>query len=252
MKKYCFTMECLDSGTVFGHGGSECHGLLFHLMRDTHPDYSRAIHQAKHNPYSLGPLQGEGSLLRGAFRLQAGSEYSFTFSALTDEVESVIGSIQKLIHPAYKFRLGSADCRWVGIKEIAVTDHHQLLDVTPRGKFVLSFVSPTTFRSQGINLLFPSPEYVFNNLRERWNAFSPVPIDIGSEDNLFVAKYNLKTSLVHYAKYRMTGFVGNVEYNFTKTASASIRKDLLALARYSTFAGVGYKTGMGMGAIKFS
>lgn len=251
MQKYRLMFECIREGTVFGQGGSECHGLFFALLRESHPDYSQTLHEAKSNPYSLGPLRGEGRRIKGIFHLNACSEYSFTISSLSDEMGEAISSLQTLFHPAHQFRLGSADCRWLGLEKIAEAHYQQLLNKNSSSRFAIDFISPTCFRSQGVSLLFPSPELVFANLSERWNAFAPVCLEAEPNDVIFVSRYNLKTSLVQFAKYKMTGFTGRVEYSFSTAASGVTRQSIEALARFADFAGIGYKTGMGMGESKF-
>lgn len=252
MQKYRLKFECIKEGTVYGQGGSECHGLFFALLRETRPDYSQALHESKSNPYSLGSLRGDGQRIKGIFHMNAGSEYSFTISSLSDKMGEAISSLQTFFHPAHQFRLGSADCRWLGLEKIAETHYQQLLSKNPSHRFTIDFISSTCFRSQGVSLLFPSPELVFANLLERWNTFAPVCLEVEPNDVLFVSRYNLKTSLVQFAKYKMTGFTGRVEYSFSNAASGITRQSIEALARFADFAGIGYKTGMGMGESRFS
>ena len=251
MQKYRLKFECIKDGMVFGHGGGECHGLFFTLLRDTYPDYSQALHEAKSNPYSLGPLRGDGRRIKGIFHMNAGSEYSFTISSLSEEMGEAINNLQTVFHPAHQFRLGSTDCRWLGLEKIAEVHYEHLIESNPNRGFAIVFISPTCFRSQGVSLLFPSPELVFANLLERWNEFSAVNLNVGLNNILFVSRYNLKTNLVQFAKYRMTGFTGQVEYSFSKVASNDVRQSINALARFADFAGIGYKTGMGMGESRF-
>lgn len=251
MRKYRLEFECLKDGKVSGHGGGECHGLLFSLLEKTCPEYSRCLHEANVNPYSLGPVLGDGRSSRGSFYLFAGKTYCFTIASLTDEMESALASIKPLIHPAHQFRLGAADCRWLSVHKAGEKVYTQLLDNIPPSRFALEFVSPTCFRSQGISLLFPTPELVFGGLQERWNRYAPVSLEI-LQDLPFVSKYKLNTRLVQFSRYRMTGFIGKVEYSFSKTADPAARQAIGALAQFAQFAGVGYKTGMGMGDIKYS
>jgi len=251
MEQYRLKFECVKDGTVFGLGGSECHGLFFALLGQAHPDFSHTLHEAKLNPYSIGPIRGEGCSINGMYPLTSGGEYSFTVSLLTAEMGAVVSSMGELFHPAHQFRLGSADCRWLAMEKITESDYLELLKERPGRQFAIVFSSPTCFRRQGVNLLFPSPELVFGNLAERWNAFAPVPLEVEAGENIFVSRYNLKTSLVRYANYKMTGFTGKIEYSFSNSATDESRQKMLALARFAHFAGIGYKTGMGMGECRF-
>jgi CRISPR-associated endoribonuclease Cas6 len=252
MEQYQLKFECIKDGTVFGLGGSECHGLIYALLGKILPEYSQSLHEARFNPYSLGPLRGEGRSINGIYHLASGGEYSFTISSFTDEMRDAISSLRTLMHPAYHFRLGSADCRWLTLEKIAEAKYQELLRESTGRQFDIVFLSPTCFRRQGISLLFPSPELVFTNLLERWNAFAPISMDVEPSEMLFVSRYNLKTSLVRFAKYKMTGFTGKVEYSFSNSAAEDRRQLIGALARFANFAGIGYKTGMGMGECRFS
>ena len=248
MKKYCFNFECIRDGKVFGHGGSECHGLFFALLNKTDAAFSQLLHQAPINPFTIGPVRGQGKRSNGNYYLQSGTEYRFNISALTEEMEQVVEKILHTCHPAHQFRLGTADCRWVSCKKVEENTYENLLKKKPLDKITFTFTSPTCFRSQGVNLLFPGPDLVFNNLLERWNAFAPIPIE-SIQTLPFVSKYSLRTSLVKFTQYRMAGFMGAVEFTLSRGTSEGDFIAIAALVGFSSFAGIGYKTGMGMGEI---
>ncbi|MGI6365400.1 MAG: CRISPR-associated endoribonuclease Cas6 [Bacillota bacterium] len=250
IKKYKFAFRCTKPGTVFGHGGSECHGLLFAMLEQVNPGFAQIIHEEKENQFSIGPLRGKGKREKGAFYLDDGAEYYFSIASLTADMDTALEKSLAYINPAGKFRLGSADCSWLRAEKLCEAVQVQLCRELPPAKFVINFLSPTCFRSQGISLLFPSPELVFNNLRERWNAFASVPIELFLGNSLYISRYNLKTSTVRFAKYYITGFMGRVEYCFAKGTSEAIRKQIWTLALFSTYSGIGYKTGMGMGEVR--
>ena len=250
MYKYRLKFECLKPGSVYGLGGSECHGLFFSML-DKLSSHSHILHDAKQNPYSLGPISGKGKREKGKFNLYTGTEYSFTLSALTEDMNGVAAKLKSMVQPAHQFRLGSADCRWIGVDMVAEARYQDLLDCKPVSNLSLSFSSPASFRSQGISLLFPEPELVFGSLQQRWNAVAPIPIDVNSQC-LYISRYNLRTSYIRFAKYNMTGFQGKVEYRFSKHADQIQRQRILALAKFAQFSGIGYKTGMGMGQVILS
>jgi CRISPR-associated endoribonuclease Cas6 len=249
MRKYCFGFECIKEGRVFGHGGAECHGLLFSLLHESCPGFSRDLHEAAVNPFSIGPLQGQGHFDKGAFYLCVGKEYYFTVSTLSSEMGAAIAGVKPCTKPGNWFRLGTADCRWLGVTEAAEKSYSQLLSADSPDRFVLDFVSPTCFRSQGISLLFPSPDLLFSSIMERWNTFTPIPLDFKILP--FVSRYKLSTRLVQFPKYRMTGFIGTVEYSFPKAADSATRQGICTLAQYAGFTGIGYKTAMGMGENRY-
>ena len=222
------------------------------MLNKTRPDFSQVLHEANSNPYSLGPLHGKGLNRQGTFHLAANNDYYLTISSLSIDMSETIESLRPFIHPAHLFRLGSADCRWLSMQQTAEKQYTDLLNTNAPDRFTLNFASPTCFRSQGVSMLYPTPELIFPSLLERWNRHSPLPLVIKQGNLPFISKYNLNTRLVQFAQYRMTGFTGSVEYSFSKISDSATRKVICALAQFSEFAGVGYKTGMGMGACKYT
>jgi len=251
MIKYELNFECIKAGTVYGHGGGECHGLLFAMLGDMSPEFSNAVHDAKENPFSVGPLRGQGRLKSGLFYLLEGNSYSFTVSALSETMQEFVRRMTTVTRSPHQFRLGSADCRWTEPKLVRETSFDDLLRQAPQAKFGLKFRSPTCFRSQGVTLLYPGPELVFHNLQEKWNSFSPVPLSIDIDAQLFVSKYRLKTRAVRFSQYQLNGFTGIVEYCFAKHAGDDFKHAIWTLAQFASFSGIGYKTGMGMGDTEF-
>ena len=120
----------------------------------------------------------------------------------------------------------------------------------PPSRVKLFFASPTTFRSQGKNVPLPLPGLVFGSLAERWNAFSSIAIypEVRqyAEECLAIAQCHVQTRTVQVAGGKQVGFVGSCTY-------AALRHDpywlrvMGLLAAFAFYAGVGYKTTMGLG-----
>ncbi len=144
----------------------------------------------------------------------------------------------------------------------------------------LHFLTPTTFHSAGQNILFPLPALLFGGLGRRWgiaatethaavDGVDAPPLDWGLlttiKEQTLVTRYDLRTDMLQYRHHRsgdgrgdeevrgagplsqQKGFFGRCELEVPKDPAAARAAHLLADFAY--FAGVGYKSSMGMGEI---
>jgi CRISPR-associated endoribonuclease Cas6 len=107
--------------------------------------------------------------------------------------------------------------------------------------------------------LFPEPADVFESLARQWESFAPTQLrlsfyDLAPQDiavwcteNIIVTNYTLETRYLPSQKFGQTGFFGTITYEVKGTLTASEARWLTPLARFALFAGIGYKTTMGMG-----
>ena len=117
-------------------------------------------------------------------------------------------------------------------------------------RVTLQFVAPTSFRAGEVQDILPKPERVFGSLLAAWQSFAPVPFDLALAEIfplIRVSAYELRTELIHFARYKVIGFKGQVTYTYPREVDATTRQALNALADFAFFAGVGYKTTMGLG-----
>lgn len=147
---------------------------------------------------------------------------------------------------------------------------------SPSNKLRLRFFTPTTFRSGKQNMLFPSPHFVFFSLAEKWRRHAPPSLSqeipdlfkalerTSSPDPMVdtkamtgtwsslnewvqISRYDLKTEILDFVKYQQIGFIGDAEFQIQGKTEARWVRLLHLLADFAFFAGVGYKTTMGMG-----
>ena len=116
----------------------------------------------------------------------------------------------------------------------------------------LKFETPTSFRQKGRQVIFPIPYLVFGSLVKKWNAFSPIRFQFPKEiaDEIMVSRYRLSTKTINFTNAPIKGFMGDVFYSLHRV-SVPTRKLVVALCSFAEFCGVGYKTTMGMGKVKF-
>jgi len=118
----------------------------------------------------------------------------------------------------------------------------------------LRFASPTLFRSQGDNIPLPLPGLIFEGLAKRWNTFAPLKIhpDVRrfAEESMAINHYDLRTRLIRFGargeRGTYSGFVGQCSYAFLNRDRYWLGLIHL-LGAFAFYAGVGYRTAMGLG-----
>lgn len=115
----------------------------------------------------------------------------------------------------------------------------------------LEFATPVAFRSAGLTVPLPLPGLVFGSLLDRWNRFSPVPLDqeVRAVAQAAVAVSQLRLESVpvpQKEKGLEIGSVGEMTYSYLGENAYWLHQ-LRVLAAYAVYSGVGLKTTMGMG-----
>ena len=127
----------------------------------------------------------------------------------------------------------------------------QLYDRAAGDRAFMVFSTPTSFRRLGKQIVFPLPDLVFQSVLRKWNAFSPIKLDISADfGDILVTEFDLRTRMIRYSDAPIKGFVGKIDYYFREFDSGTA-KMLGALALFARYSGVGYKTTMGMGRVGF-
>ena len=238
--------------------GHHAHAFLLALIREIDADLSARLHAPGAKPFTAS------SLLRGPTRgpagwqVREGARYALRFTALDEALfAKFLGSL--LGSQAPDLRLGTAHFAIATVHTqpatsswARVASFDQLIDAASAdASLALEFCSPTAFQLTGNHsLLFPDPALVFGSLAARWNAFAPAKIDRAVVDQIaaaaLVSRYRLETSMFDFGRYRKVGFVGHCHYQL-RAAGSEVVQAANTLAAFAFFAGVGYKTTMGMG-----
>lgn len=139
----------------------------------------------------------------------------------------------------------------------------------------LEFASLTTFnRSNQRNKSYgnyyatlPLPLYIFPMLANRWQELVPAEVarvvqrerieQYIQDDGMVIDDYDLQPHHVTFTNHPQRGFVGRCTYQLrgpdeatTLDAPLTVRQQILLLTRFAFYAGIGYKTAMGMGQVR--
>ena len=115
------------------------------------------------------------------------------------------------------------------------------------------FLTPTIFKRDGGYIIFPEPFLIIQSLLNRWNIFSTYMKieDTNLADKLSafckISSYNLHSQKFSLEKKYITGFAGKISISLK--GNESVNKIVGVLAKFASFAGIGIKTALGMGAV---
>lgn len=258
---FVISLEPTKTAPVGNTLGVSLQALFYHLLQEGNAALAQRMHDADAvKPFTVSPLNGKLPRVAGERMAVAGMTYWARFTTLTEEMYNALNPILlgrflrggtitldgvefKVVdvaaEPREEKRLGrlsSADELWTRAQ--------------PAPGITLRFVSPTTFKQRGLNLLFPIPSNVFHSYRERWNAFTSLPIDDGFipwvEQNVAVEAHELRTRMLWFGEFQLHGFTGWCRYTAIDKDALRL-KQLNALADFAFFCGTGQKTTQGMG-----
>ncbi|MDP9310604.1 MAG: CRISPR system precrRNA processing endoribonuclease RAMP protein Cas6 [Chloroflexota bacterium] len=231
------------------------HAAILSLIHDTQPEWGRKLHDMGRNKQmtlALLPLSGQAMLLRLTFIAGEGLSYATTIvNALSAKPRLRLGAVVYAVD-----EIALTGSPWTRISTWA-----DLLDPSPHRSMRIEFVTPSAItkkddRARRFTSLYPEPRDVFAGLARRWQALDGPPLppdlpDFVQRGGCVVANHNLHTVEFYTAERTQIGFVGHVVYE-CRQAEQEYVLAVNALGRFAFFAGVGYQTMRGMGAVCIS
>jgi CRISPR-associated endoribonuclease Cas6 len=233
------------------------HALFLDLVERADPALAKTLHDADDlKPFASFPIRLRTRIGEEGERfVEAESAGRWRIGCLSEPVLAAllaaVGTLELSREPlsfggaAFEIRRRRADPN-------TTTTPAQLLAAARLDREItVEFLSPTSFRRQGRQLLFPEPALVFASWLRRWEALG---VATPSEDvrevlakEIFTARYRLETRLTDFGEYKIAGFQGVITYELHRSVSEEVVRWANALADFALFAGTGYKTTMGLG-----
>ena len=263
-------LRAKQSGWLPNAMGEYAHATFLSFINQVAPDFAQALHDANaRQPYAFSPLIG-GKRDRRGVKVWSGGEYWMRFTILDSALYTVF-SQYFAESTSFDIELQLGKIKFV-IEEIITSPRVErwggyttFSDILSDASFdpivSLKFMSLTAFSvgrtSSGSRRfsIFPEPAIVFDSLLRRWNKFADQPLDNPAEwqkwvsENVVVRQYRTRSDLWKFKHHLQIGFVGDCTYEIKGNHRAETRK-VNALADFAFYAGVGYKTTMGMGQCK--
>lgn len=263
------TLQAERPATLPATSGHQAHAALLAAIREADPDLARLLHAAGPSvrPFTVSPLLGVRAGRKETVEIAPERPCTLRITLLQDALyRELMGRfLEDPGRPA--IRLGEArflitqvqttpgSSPWAGY-----TTWEALLSQARADKRVtLDFLSPTAFslgqRPWGKRFhVLPEARFVFGSLLRSWNALAPAGLALPADalgdylenDVVILEISQLRTAMWRYPRHLQVGFLGRVSYGL-KGADTALRRQLNALADFAFYAGVGYKTTMGMG-----
>lgn len=246
--------------------GKAVHACFLRLVNTWDERMGTRLHGTDpHKPFTTSPLQGPFIVRDQQLLLRHDQAYWLRVTSLEPRLSRLLLAIEEQPPQCInllgaKFTVTSVsshprDHAWARRSSYEELHTVKLLsDARSRARVKMAFVSPTAFRSQSRTILLPLPHLVFASLLDKWNRYAPFPLDtglIGAIDaGVDISRYELATKMMDFDDYRQLGFVGDCTFIARSGASEEAAWGLQVLAAFAFFAGVGYKTTMGMGQAK--
>lgn len=117
-----------------------------------------------------------------------------------------------------------------------------------------NFITPTSFKSNGEYVFYPTVRHMFQSLINKFDAFCPeagVKTETLLDDietNTKVIGYNLRSVKFSVEGVKIPSFVGQLQVKITGPQQLVNLLNLIAF--FGSFSGVGIKCAMGMGALE--
>lgn len=223
------------------------HGVI---MERIDSDYAAYLHGAQLHPYSQCIVpQGNGDSGKSKWIIQ------------TVNVEACDNIIQKIVAGEDSFVLKKFSPKLVKILERRVEKFaksalvQDFYNAPANNKFRIRFLTPTAFRHRGRYVILPDMRLMCQSLMMKYSAASDA-LDMTDEDTLaqiaaetFVTRHHLRSVIFPAEGQNIPGFVGDI--TFASRGTETMARYLRLLFSFGEFTGIGIKTAMGMGAIKF-
>ncbi|MEL7039021.1 MAG: CRISPR-associated endoribonuclease Cas6 [Cyanobacteria bacterium J06592_8] len=249
--------------------GRHLHALFLTLVSSVDKELGNYLHDSQtEKSFTLSPLQISSKNRRIEQILQWEHSQSISvgipcwwrISLLDDSLFSKLTQLWLNLNPDQPWHLGSANLKISSVLGTPKSDqpwvnacpYSQLYEqASERDRNItLQFATPTAFRQGKYDTSLPSPESVFNSIRNRWNKYSGIEITELPFESLFPSSFKIQTDMVTDSRSKFIGCVGEISYRLFGNPDPLQIKNINALADFALYCGVGRKTTMGMGMVR--
>lgn len=250
--------------------GQYAHAAFLNLVRAADPALADVLHDGGgRKPFTVSPLGGLGEAREGLCPLRAGARCWLRFTLLEPSLFRAFRTILLTRGADLRLRIGPGAFRVVGAA--GTTGSHpwagavraaDLTTLAPVREVTLELAAPAAWSIGGDGFrrmeLLPAPGLVFGGLASAWNAWcgtvagrmSP-DVRRYAEQSVVVSRLRLETRALWFGGRPQLGTVGTVTYTLLRGIEGAVARQLRTLAEFAFFSGVGYRTTMGMGQVRY-
>lgn len=277
-----------EPATLPATQGHHAHAAFLELVRGVDPKLAAWLHDAHgRKPFTVSPLCGLPEARHGQVQVAAGWTCWLRLTFLAQPVfDTFLAALLRgAAQPRIRLGTGSflvtqARCTpgshpwagWTTANALAAKMGRPGLPSAVNAQdaaevaggpttFTFELASPTAWslgghRGRRIEVL-PTPVLFFGSLISSWNAWFGDRLGrIGPElrdylaEAVVVGRMDLETRMYRYQDHLQVGTVGRVTYRLLDRPATAEAGILNALADFAFYAGVGYRTTMGMGQVR--
>lgn len=246
--------------------GQYAHAAFLNLVAEADPPLATVLHDHKgRKPFTVSLLGGLGEGGDGLVPVRSGQQCWLRFTLLEPSLfrafqRVLLGqgaSLQIRIGPGVFRVLGAAGTQashpWAG-----AIQSEDIATLPPLRDLTLQFAAPTAWSIGGDAArrmeLLPHSSLLFGGLSSSWNAWCrqrmSQDIRAYAEQNVVPSWMKIETRRLWYGGRPQIGTVGTVTYTVLGSLEVPQARQIRTLAEFAFYAGVGYRTTMGMGQVR--
>ncbi|APT75359.1 hypothetical protein XO10_02095 [Marinitoga sp. 1135] len=249
-------LKALESGVIPTFPGKKIHGLFFNILKDVDKEISYKLHEDKnYKPFTVSSFLGKK--IDEPVTILKGKRYYIRMTFLEEKI-FILFTTKIFKNKIFKEKINIEDISFSIIRIIFDKEHSKwanlltiddLLKENYDNKISLTFITPTLFKTGDKHLRYPDPEKIFNSLLIKFNKYSPYKLNEKVKEKFNTIKIiQRKTHLkyIYFPNFYLQGFTGNVVFEIPED-NYELKKTANILSDFAFYAGVGYKTTMGLG-----
>lgn len=219
-------------------------GSIFHgyLMENINSEYADYFHSVSINPFTSCIYKDDKT---GKFNWRITMLNEMSYNMLMSAFKEGIPKSIYLSNKEMEVNIKSFTLSKKNIEEIFSDD---------RNTTSVKFVTPTSFKSNGVNHIYPNIKTLLQGIINKINTYFD-DIELSDEkvinkllENVYIRDYNLRTQFFYLEKIKIKGFVGRINIGLAVKDEA-LEKLLSIIIKLSEYTGFGMKTSLGMGAV---
>jgi len=253
-------LRALKDGIYDFYPVQKIHSFFLGLIRESDEQMSKQLHD-EHKEKSFTVSSFLGKDIGRSIEIQKGGYYFIRLTILDEEVfNAMMSSLLEKNVLRGNVRIGNIDYSITEIffdnessKWASHISAEDLLKSSYTSNLIgLRFYTPTLFRSGDLHCKQPIPEKVFTSLFKKFNRYSEEKIDEDIKKrfkNITIHEKKTQSRRVTLRNFYLEGFIGDVTFKVPEQDKQLIRV-ANTLADFAFYAGVGYKTTMGLGQVQ--
>ena len=215
---------------------SSFHGAL---MEQIEPEYATDLHSSQLHPYTQHLEKSEDG-------------WHWIVTALNEKacqeiIEKKLLKLQKFKLAKHQIDLKIIDRKYMELsnRELAFNSYQ-----SSQSPYIsLRFLTPTAFKYQGRYINYPELSYLYSNLMNKYDAADEEEPLEQLIQNTSISRYDLHSIAFSMEGIRIPAFLGTMTLQIHGTQTICNFANMLF--QFSEYSGIGIKTALGMGAVRY-